>query len=359
MYQVVVAIALFFFVIGQAASTPVLPSHAVILQYHHVSENTPNSTSTSVALFKAHLDYFDAHGFQVWSLQRVIEQLRAGHQLPDKVIALTFDDGYRSVYTSAYPLLKEKGWPFSVFVSTDYVGANKQLYVNWDELSEMAQHGALIGNHTQSHPHLLRKLAGETDAMWQRRVRQEIEGAQRIIDNNVGTQYRILAYPYGEYDEEVKQIVKSLGYVGLAQQSGPVGITSDWLALPRFPFANRYGGIKQIRDKLYSLPLVVLERAPSTSYIGSLPPQLKLILGSDDISYKRASCFASGQGQISTSSRSGNAGIIIDTSAMKPLPVGRSRYNCTFPSKNFSGRFYWYSVQWLRKKDNGDWWEES
>jgi len=359
MYRVVAAIALLFFVIEPAVSAPVLPSHAVILQYHHISDNTPNSTSTSVALFKSQLDYFDAHGFQVWSLQSIIERLRAGHQLPDKVIALTFDDGYRSVYTRAYPLLKEKGWPFTVFVSTDYVGTNKRLYMNWDELSEMVQYGALIGNHTQSHSHLLRKLAGETGEMWQSRVRQEIQGAQEIIDNKVGAQYRILAYPYGEYDDKVKQIVENLGYVGLAQQSGPVGITSDWLALPRFPFANRYGGIKQIKDKLYSLPPVVLEKVPSTPYIGSLPPQLKLILGSDDISYKRASCFASGQGLISTSSRSENAGIVIDTSAKKPLPVGRSRYNCTFPSKSFSGRFYWYSVQWLRKKDNGGWWEES
>nr|MEE4268273.1 polysaccharide deacetylase [Candidatus Krumholzibacteria bacterium] len=91
-----------------ATAQPV-PDHAVIFMYHHVSAETPLSTSVTPEQFADHLDHLSRHGFRVWPLPAVVDSLRHGGSLPDSVVVLTFDDGYRSVYTEAFPRLKERG----------------------------------------------------------------------------------------------------------------------------------------------------------------------------------------------------------------------------------------------------------
>ena len=92
---------------------------AVVLQYHHVSDETPASTSTSPERFAMHLEYLSEAGFDIVPLHDLVDALRAGQPLPDKAAAITFDDGYISIYDTAWPMLKAKGWTFTVFVNTE------------------------------------------------------------------------------------------------------------------------------------------------------------------------------------------------------------------------------------------------
>jgi len=72
------------------------------------------------------MDYLASNDFQVWPLSQLIESLRNGNPLPDKVIAITFDDGYKSVYSNALPVMKKHGFPFTVFINTDLVGGRQK-----------------------------------------------------------------------------------------------------------------------------------------------------------------------------------------------------------------------------------------
>src|SRR5690625_5530461 len=87
----------------------------VVLQYHHVSDTTPPSTSVTPELFEQHLDYLAAEGFHVASLPEIVTKLKKGEALPDKTVVITFYDSYCSVYDIAFLLIKVRNW--SIFLS--------------------------------------------------------------------------------------------------------------------------------------------------------------------------------------------------------------------------------------------------
>ncbi len=207
---------------------------AAILVYHHVADETPRSTSVTPERFSAHLDYLQRHDFTVSPLLEVLESIRAGEELAAKTVVLTFDDGYVSVLENTAPLLRERGWPFTVFVSSDYVDQGYGGYLTWDQLRQLAGDGATIGNHTRTHAHLIRHQTDESAAAWQQRVRGEITDAgQRIADELGDAAIPVLAYPYGEYDVSVKEITSVLGMFAVGQHCGALGPQSDMLAAPR------------------------------------------------------------------------------------------------------------------------------
>ncbi|MEE4216513.1 MAG: polysaccharide deacetylase family protein, partial [Xanthomonadales bacterium] len=108
-----------------------LSQAAVVLQYHHVSDETPASTSTSPERFAMHLDYLEEAGFKIVPLQELADTLRTREPLPDKTAAITFDDGYISIFQAARPLLEKKGWPYTVFVNTEPHDQRKPLFMSW------------------------------------------------------------------------------------------------------------------------------------------------------------------------------------------------------------------------------------
>lgn len=333
---------------------------AVVLQYHHVSESTPASTSITPALFKQHMDYLAEQEFKVVPLPELVSLLKDGTTLPDKTVAITFDDAYESVYSEAYPLLKKRGWPFTVFINTDPHDQNKRSFATWDQIKEMGEYGATIANHTTRHSHLLRLRDGESRAQWRKRIKQEVMDAEQRIKEKTGQQHRLLAYPYGEYDNHVKKLLKDLDFVAFGQQSGPLFALNDLLALPRFPFGGSYGDLQDFATKVNTRPFAVASvelyedaslKTPLKDLV--LPhgqtPVLVLTL-EDKHLLSRISCFASGQGAIKTEVQ--NEKLIVQ--ANKPLPAGRTRYNCTAPTGE-KGRFFWLSQQWLTKGSDGRW----
>lgn len=348
---------------------------AIILQYHHISDLSPPATSISPARFERHLQLIEQMGYTVVSLPDWLAQLRQNSEapLPDKQVVLTFDDAYRSVYDTAFPLLKARGWPFTVFVQTQPVDARSGAFVRWDELREMAAAGATIANHSVSHAYLLRRLSDETESDWRDRIEQEILGAQARIDAEVPNQGRLFAYPYGEFNHGIKEILAQHDFISFAQHSGPAGKQSDRLALPRFAFGGIYGDDEDFLSKLQSLPLPLAEpvsaaqtwalaAGPFTSADGvwSLPDQyvlpkgatapiLRLELATAELA-ARLQCYASGQGATAMQRQ----GRVVYVQAMNALPVGRSRYNCTAPGTS-AGRYFWLAQPWLTLQADGQW----
>ncbi|RRJ83186.1 polysaccharide deacetylase family protein [Aestuariirhabdus litorea] len=339
--------------VASAVAAAQEPVHGVVLQYHHVDDNTPYVTSTRLKDFRAQLDYIDRHGFSVWSLPRLVAALQQGDAVPDRVVAITFDDAYLSIYENAFPLLKQRNWPFTVFVSTDFVDAGARLSLSWPQLREMVAAGATVGNHTRTHLHIPRLEAGESDPQRLQRVRDEVVGAQQRIDQELGEQPRLLAYPYGEVDSAARELVEALGYVAFGQQSGAMGTQSDFAFLPRFPASGAYAGVDDLAVKLWSLPLPVVAETPASMVLpeAELRPRLELQLAPGAYRDHQLACFASGQGrmpvQVDRISVGGEERIRVTVRAEQGLEPGRSRYNCTAPDLR-GQRYYWYSKPWLR-----------
>ena len=333
---------------------------AVIIQYHHVDTETPAATSISPELFAQHLAYLADNGFEVWALPRLIEALKKGEAMPEKVVSITFDDGYKSVYRQALPILRKYKFPFTVFINTRLVGGAG--FMGWEALRELAGEGNTIANHTVSHPHLIRRLGDESEAQWQTRIKLEISEVEALLRDRLGHSPGLLTYPYGEYNHQVQALTKELNLIAFAQHSGAFDESVNWQAIPRFSFGGSYTAMAGFIDKVNSLPMPLREVRVSDE-LGQrlsdplLPtevsrPVLTLRLNTPELA-KQVSCFASGQGRIDVQVKGDTA----TTRPKRALPSGRSRINCTAASGQ-RGRYYWYSEFFMRKRQDGSWYPE-
>ncbi len=335
-----------------------LPSAAaalVILQYHHISDDTPKSTSTSPAQFKQHLDWIAESGYKVISIEQLAKALRSGKQLEDKTVVITFDDGFKSIYKSAFPFLKKRGWPFTVFVNTRAHDQKLSSHMSWSELRELMAHGATVANHSISHTHLLRR---NNDGNAARIFEREIAAAENRIKEETGVSLKLFAYPYGEYDRAITQQLEQHGYLGFGQNSGAVASDVDSRRIPRFPFGGHFGNEQDFKTKLRTLAVSfsheeALDEHGRKVSEPDLPqvtdkPLWRLSLD-DQLKNRTFSCFVSGQG----AARVRQKGRILEVQAKQSLKPGRSKYNCTASAGG--GRFYWVSKLWIKKAKNGQW----
>ncbi len=334
---------------------------AVILMYHHIDRETPRSTSVTPERFSAHLDYLAQEGFMIRPLLEVLEAVRTGSELAEKTVVLTFDDGYVSVLTNALPLLRALDWPFTVFVSTDYVDKDYSAYLDWDQLRRLADNGGTIGNHTRTHGHLVHRTDDESAQAWQQRVRDEIIGAGERIRSELGdAAIPVLAYPYGEYDASVREIAQQLGLFAVGQHSGAVGPQSDLLAAPRFPIATGYDGLDdfELRVRSRTLPARVLGQERHVLDAGESSPALRLQITPGDFRVDDLACYASNQGAMDLLSWTRDEHLEIVARPLQPLRPGRTKVNCTAPSITERGVYYWYGYLWMTKNDDGSWYAE-
>lgn len=342
-----------------------IPDHAVIFMYHHVSSSTPASTSVTPEVFISHLDYLDQNGFKVWPLSQIVENLKGGISIPDSTVAITFDDGYRSVYTQAFPLLKEKGWPFTVFVSAEAMDQGHGPVATWDELRKMAEHGGEVANHGRYHQHMNRNRNGESDSEWAARIQAELEYCQTRLKEEMGTAPPLVAYTYGEHDPRLLNLIRKMGWAGFGQQSGAAGENSDMACLPRFPMATSFAKLEDFALKAASLPLPIqniqmddleLKLSPTSVILGAQPPRLVLELAPDWNRVGSLAAYASGQGRADVRPLGLNAektGFLVEIQARGDIPAGRSRYNITAPAPQ-RGRWHWFSHTWVVGQDHQD-----
>ena len=333
--------------------------HCVVLQYHHISEDTPGITSVTPEQFQEHLDYLLEHDHAVMALEDVITALKTDIELPDKCVALTIDDAYLSAYTEAFPRTVRYEFPLTVFVSTEQVDSGLAAYLNWDQMREMQSKGVSFQNHSHSHGHLIRRLEGESSDDWEQRVAADIQTAQNRIRSELGITPTLFAYPYGEYNQALKQAVASMGMIGFGQQSGPLWRQADFTALPRFPMVSFYARMRTFTKKIASLPLPITGAFPEDPVveIDEWHPALTLIFKPDVDNAKALTCFVNGSPKVNYQWLDQPAGAVVVTPKGR-LNVGRNRTNCTLPVAG-TGRFSWYSHNWIRRHEDGSWYRES
>lgn len=336
---------------------------AIVVQYHHISDKTPRSTSTSPRLFLQHMEYLEKNNFKVISLSTFIYHLKEQIPFDDKSVLITFDDGYSSIFEEALPVLKEKDFPFTVFINAKPIEQKLKGWMSWKELKELQKFKGEIANHSYEHAHLIRRLKGESKVDWKKRISADLIKNQMLLEKHLNIKSRVLAYPYGEYDKQnLKPLIAELDFMAFAQHSGAVSIGVDQQAIPRFAFGGAYGDMGDFKIKINSLPFSNVQAELLDSRSNPLKdhvltgdeflPQLRLTL-SDHFDDASIHCYFSGQGKVD---RSIDSESIVFKLKAKINP-GRSRFNCTSPSKQ-KGRFHWYSHPVIRSLPGGQWYKE-
>ena len=326
----------------------------VILQYHHVSEDTPASTSISPEQFSKHMQYLQDNNFKVVALSTLIDAIKQKKTLSDKTVVITFDDAYIDILTNGKPILDKHNFPFTIFINPDIVGQNTSHFLSWQQLKAMADEGVIIANHGMEHNSLARTPDGMTTKAWLAKNTESLLRAEEIIKAETGQSWHYFAYPYGEFSPEVQQWVRDNNFVAFSQQSGAVGLHTDLTSIPRFPASQPYDQLSSLRDKLDSLPFNIQLNGDNlqTIFEQGQATSITMNVEGDDFEPEQLHCYISGLGRQKIEWQN-DVTFTINFSA--PLKAGRVRCNCTAPSISEPGRYYWFSKPWFILKENKTW----
>ena len=326
--------AVLFVICGWTAGVAGAAESAVVFMYHRFGEAAYPATNITVPQFEAHLGELDRGGYAVLAIPEILDALGRGVELPDRTVGLTIDDAYATVYTEAWPRLRAADYPFTVFVATHALDSGNAGQMTWDQIREMAAAGVTIGAHTASHLHMARTDPGrnaETLALSNARFEAEL-----------GYRPRVFAYPYGEASLEVQGLVRAAGYVAaFGQHSGVLNRSGDVYYLPRFALNETYGELARFRLAANALPLPVRDITPADPLVAhDNPPAIGFSVMAGIPRLDRLACFASHEG----ATRIERLGATrFEVRLKTPLPVGRSRLNCTLPTNG--GRWRWFGRQ--------------
>ncbi len=215
-----------------------LPNRTVrVLCYHNLRDRAANLYETSVADFRSQLRILREGGFRAITIRELADYLSNVQDIPEKSVAITFDDGYKSALTVAKPVLDEFGFRATLFLITDTVGGKRNL--TWEDVKQLAAAGWDVGSHTVTHSNLTRRSRGESSGQHQERIVREISASYARIEKELGVPPVALAYPFGNYDAACMQACRDAGYrVALSIAPGAVDQQSDPWRLPRKMVVN-------------------------------------------------------------------------------------------------------------------------
>jgi peptidoglycan/xylan/chitin deacetylase (PgdA/CDA1 family) len=223
--------------IGIATLAVVAPaeptSRAVVLTYHDIIEQRgPGSVwfDCTVREFRAQMDELRRNGAAFVSTRQVESFLASGAPLPPRAVAVTFADNYRGFLMHAWPILRNRGIPVTMFVHTGYVGSRVgRPKMTWAELTQLHRQGVIVASQTVSHPADLTKLS-DAD------LRKEFRGAMDTLTQRIDPYgAHRLAYPNGKFDRRTIMFAKEAGVqFAYTEECQPVTARSLPLAIPRY-----------------------------------------------------------------------------------------------------------------------------
>ena len=226
---------------------------AIVLMYHRFEDQRFPSTSISSKNFQDQIRYLKENNFNILPISDLTLFFNKNYDIPDKSVFITIDDGYKSFYEHAFPILKKHKIPFSLFLSTKFVSNEKKSdFMSWKMIEELSKNKGQILNHTDSHPKLLELQIDE--------VEKEFNLAEKKIISKIGRLQKVLSYPYGESNPQIQNLVKEMGYdIGFAQHSSPVHVNENKMELPRFAINDEFGNMDRFIQIVNSKALIVYD----------------------------------------------------------------------------------------------------
>ncbi len=179
----------------------------IVLLYHRF-EDRPAELVTLANDFRAQMKALKDNGISVISMQDLLAWRKGEKAIPSKSAVITIDDEWNSQYYVAWPILKEFGYPFTLFIYTQWVGTGGKA-MTWAQLGEMRDAGVDIEAHTVSHHDLRHAPRGQDYTTW---LHNEVYGCKETLESKLGVKIIAFAFPYGFHNEVVRQTAKEAGY---------------------------------------------------------------------------------------------------------------------------------------------------
>jgi Polysaccharide deacetylase/Transposase, Mutator family len=160
-----------------------LKSEVIVLCYHRFEDRPKDSLAIKPADFEAQMQALKDCGVTVISMEDFLAWRRGEKGIPEKAAIISIDDGYLSGYNVAWPILKKLGYPFTMFIYTDYIKGGPKSggqSMSWDQLAEMRDAGVDIEGHTVSHSSLNARR-GKTDEEYLAWLKSEIVSSKEFL----------------------------------------------------------------------------------------------------------------------------------------------------------------------------------
>jgi peptidoglycan/xylan/chitin deacetylase (PgdA/CDA1 family) len=208
-------------------------------------------TEITPAAFEAQMKELKDRGITVIPMQDLLAWKRGEKNIPPRCAVITFDDGWKSQYEVAWPLMKKFGYPFTMFIYTEGVrggalGGGEAI--TWEQLADMRDNGVDIEAHSATHQDLREghnimlvasggkrtktKLTGPQYEQW---VQNEVVGSKQLLEQRLGIKVNCFAVPFGSYNEHVKEIARNTGFEAMFTVYGqPITFTSAMDSLGRY-----------------------------------------------------------------------------------------------------------------------------
>ena len=231
---------------------PVIPDDGVrvaVLGYHELAENLPETAMRiHTSKFRKQMEAIRQLGLTVITLDQFTAWKNEGKEIPKTSVLLTFDDGWKSVYTDAFPILKEFGYPFTIFLYKNYVdGGGKALTTPM--IQEMIANGASVGSHSVSHPYpiTVKSYRKKGPKIYDAYLRKEMGESKRFLESKFPVPVTTYAYPGGFYTAEMLPLSEEFGYhYGFTVLPGKIKRSLPDPTLPRYIILGNY-------DKIFDL----------------------------------------------------------------------------------------------------------
>ena len=209
-----------------------------VLLYHNIDGR--GAFSISLDTLRAHFELFSRNSVRVISFREYFKRLGDPRPFSGKVMIISFDDGFLSMYTKLLPLVREFRYPVTLFVYVDNVYHRARKNITWSQLRTMDREGVSIESHTISHADLTRLTARNTPES-RRRLFEEMYCSKRILELYLHRKIRYLAFPYGRYNLEVIELSRYAGYERvLSTDYGPNIVTRNNYCIRRQHIKNSY-----------------------------------------------------------------------------------------------------------------------
>ena len=241
------------------------PAHptATVLCYHIVEAPAAPRMHIDRETFRQHLRYLEMTGYNVIPLRHLYEYVSGKRaSIPKNAVVITIDDGWRSTYTEAFPELQKRKFPFTVFIYPNIIGKTANA-LTWKQIKEMAEAGVDIQSHSLTHPYLTRRRHRSLgDTAYSEWLVRELTESKRILEKETGQKVQFLAYPYGDYDQQVARAVGNAGYeAALTCDFGRVRRGSDPLRMKRFVIDDKMD-FAAFRRYMGATPLQLADMTP-------------------------------------------------------------------------------------------------
>src|SRR5437867_10088660 len=232
-------------VVDQTAQT-------IIFCYHRLVDKIRYpGTEITPAAFEAQMKELKDRGITVISMQDLLAWKRGEKNIPPRCAVITFDDGYKSQYEVAWPIMKKYGYPFTMFIYTEGVRGGSLGgggAITWEQLADMRDNGVDIEAHSATHQDLREghtitlaspggkktrtKLTGPQYEQW---VQNEVVGSKQLLEQRLGIKVNCFAVPFGNYNEHVKELARNAGFEAMFTVYGqPITFTSPLDSIGRY-----------------------------------------------------------------------------------------------------------------------------